>query len=91
MEVDKERCGGAGKDRDSVRAAILEEAVIVCNFTLCLFIKKIKIKNKNEKLVSVALIGLCLLVTVFILRSSPHLVSVVQLCSVNGIEVLMLL
>lgn len=29
MEVDKERCGGAGKDRDSVRAAILEEAVIV--------------------------------------------------------------
>ncbi|XP_024022736.1 probable helicase MAGATAMA 3 isoform X2 [Morus notabilis] len=29
MEVDKERCGGAGKDRDSVRAAILEESVIV--------------------------------------------------------------
>ena len=34
MEVDKERSGAAGKDRDSVRAAILEEAVIVCNFTI---------------------------------------------------------
>ena len=45
MEADKERFGAAGKDRDSVRAAILEEAVIVCNFTLCLFIKKIKMKN----------------------------------------------
>lgn len=31
MEVDKERA--VGKDRDSVRAAILEEAVIVCKFT----------------------------------------------------------
>ncbi|KAF4347573.1 hypothetical protein G4B88_009929 [Cannabis sativa] len=29
MEVDKERVGAAGRDRDSVRAAILEEAVIV--------------------------------------------------------------
>ncbi|XP_062109924.1 probable helicase MAGATAMA 3 [Humulus lupulus] len=29
MEADKERFGAAGRDRDSVRAAILEEAVIV--------------------------------------------------------------
>lgn len=32
MEADKERYGAAGSDKDSIRAAILEQAVIVCIF-----------------------------------------------------------
>lgn len=36
MEVAKDRQGAAGRDMDSIRAAILEEAVIVCKFVLFL-------------------------------------------------------
>lgn len=43
MEADKERFGAAGRDRDSIRAAILEEAVIVCNFMLCKWHSVVKV------------------------------------------------
>lgn len=32
MEAEKDRFGAAGSDKDSIRDAILEQAVIVCEF-----------------------------------------------------------
>lgn len=34
--ADKQKHGSTRKDRDSIRTAILNEAVIVCNFSLVL-------------------------------------------------------
>lgn len=40
MNADKEKHGAPGRDKDSIRAAILDEAVIVCNICLVLEAKK---------------------------------------------------
>lgn len=39
MNADKEKHGAPGRDKDSIRAAILDEAVIVCNFFLVVKVK----------------------------------------------------
>jgi hypothetical protein len=36
MNADKDKHGAQRRDKDSIRAAILDEAVIVCNFCLVL-------------------------------------------------------
>ena len=36
MSADKDKHGAPQRDKDSIRAAILDEAVIVCNFFLVL-------------------------------------------------------
>lgn len=33
FKTDKQKQGGAGRDRDTIRAAIMDEAAIVCNFS----------------------------------------------------------
>lgn len=39
MNADKEKHGAPGRDKDRIRAAILDEAVIVCNSCLLLKVK----------------------------------------------------
>lgn len=66
--ADRQKHGAAGGDTDSIRNAILEEAVIVCKFN---FILKVK---------SNILWFHC---NFYVGRSAPHSVSVVQHFLVN--------
>ena len=67
--ADKQKHGATRKDRDSIRSAILNEAVIVSYFSLML---------KFNQYVIFSIVNFC-----FIGRSAPPLVSVVQHYSVN--------